>query len=145
MLHYAENNYVLNKFAGVVNAVQGAIKPSSIEEAKAAAALIQRCLKQMAEIDALAKDSNYDAIGKILASADFQSIESASTVLVRSDALSADEKVTSNRQLEVSRQHLRHMEYPFVGSVGYHQAVWIGRRRTDHVGRSFRGVEGRRD
>ena len=47
----------------------------------------------MSDIDAFAKDGNYDAIGKILASSDFQSIESASTILVRSDALSADEKV----------------------------------------------------
>ena len=90
------------KYAGIVNAVQGTIKPSSLEEAKAAAALIQRCLKRMAEIDILAKDRNYDEIGKILATADFQSIESASTVLVRSDALSADDRVKPNRQLELT-------------------------------------------
>ena len=56
--------------------------------------MIQKCLKRMTEIDTLAKEGNYDDIGKILATSDFQSIESASTVLVRSDALSADEKVT---------------------------------------------------
>lgn len=130
----------------MVNAVQGTIKPSSLEEAKAAAALIQRCLKRMAEIDTLAKESNYDAIGKILASADFLSIESAFTVLVRSDAISADEKVNLISNLVFSHEQVFHQcTSSSADSVGYHQAVWIGRRRADHVGRTLRGVEGRRD
>lgn len=78
---------------GSANAVQGAIKASSINESKEAALLIQRCLNKMNEIELLAKDGNYDSIGKILASPDFQGIENASSILVRSDALTADEKV----------------------------------------------------
>ena len=86
-----ESSYSCDK---VASAVQGSIKSSSLQETKAAASLIKRCIDSMVQIETLSREGNYDAIGKILASADFQNIESAATVLVRSDLLTADEKVS---------------------------------------------------
>jgi len=75
-------------------AVQGAIKTTSVDESKAAARLIERCLKSMNEMETLARESNFDAIGKIVANPDFLNFENAATLLVRSDLLTSDEKVS---------------------------------------------------
>ena len=48
----------------------------------------------MNEMETLSRESNFDAIGKIVANPDFLNFENAATLLVRSDLLTSDEKVS---------------------------------------------------
>lgn len=78
----------------IVHAVQGSIKTSSLEETKAAASLVKRCVDSLNEMEKAAKNGDYETVGKLMASNDFQNFENAATILVRSDQLTADEKVS---------------------------------------------------
>mmetsp|Transcript_7987 Transcript_7987/g.13270 ORF Transcript_7987/g.13270 Transcript_7987/m.13270 type:complete len:226 (+) Transcript_7987:33-710(+) len=79
--------------SNVVYAVQGSIKTSTVEESKSAVTTVKKCLDGVGKMDALAAKGDYAEIGKLLSAQEFQDFEKAATVLVRSDALTADEKV----------------------------------------------------
>ena len=49
----------------IVNAVQGSIKTSSLEESKAAVSLIKRCLDSLNDMEAAAKNADYEGVGKL--------------------------------------------------------------------------------
>lgn len=72
---------------------QGSIKSSTLEESKAAALQVKACLDGLKQMDVLADKKDFQAIGDMLSTPSFQKFESAATVLVRSDAISADDKV----------------------------------------------------
>jgi hypothetical protein len=78
---------------GVARAAAGGLKTSSLQESKAAASTVKKCLDGVNSMEALAGKGDYEGIGKLLSAAEFQDFEKAATVLVRSEALSADEKV----------------------------------------------------
>lgn len=74
-------------------AMQGQIKPSSIEEAKAAVNQVKHCLEAIELMEIAALSNEYQKIGDILSNSIFQTFENAATILVRSDALSSEDKI----------------------------------------------------
>jgi hypothetical protein len=76
-----------------VRADQGSIKSSTLEESKKAALQVKTCLEGLKQMDSLVEKKDFQAIGDLLSTPAFQKFESAATVLVRSEALSADDKV----------------------------------------------------
>jgi hypothetical protein len=80
-------------FIGAARAAAGGLKTSSLQESKAAVQTVKKCLDGVNSMEALASKGDYEGIAKIASGAEFQDFEKAATVLVRSEALSADEKV----------------------------------------------------
>ena len=77
-----------------VHAVSGAIKSSSSQQSKDAVSVVKKCLDGITNMEAALLKSDYDEIGRILSGSEYQDFEKASTILVRSDLLTSDEKVS---------------------------------------------------
>ena len=75
-------------------AVSGAIKTSSLQESKDAVTVVKKCLDGIISMENSLQKSDYDEIGRILSGSEYQEFEKAATILVRSDLLTADEKVS---------------------------------------------------
>lgn len=83
---------VLTGNAKPSKAVQGAIKPSSYAESFEALINLKKCRDSLKQIESMKESKKYQDIGNILSASEFKSFESALTTIVRSDALTADEK-----------------------------------------------------
>lgn len=75
-------------------AVQGSIKPSSLAETKESIILLQSCIESVKQMEADASAGDFQAVGDKLSAKNFKGLENAATIMVRSDALTADEKTT---------------------------------------------------
>ena len=76
------------------NAAQGTLKSSTLAEAKEAAMVVKKCLDGTLLMEKVASSGDYDTVGEILSRREYQEFEKAASVLVRSDELTADEKIT---------------------------------------------------
>ena len=77
-----------------VHAVQGKVGASSLEETKVAVKTIQAARDGTNDMDKLAAAKDYAGIAKLLNEKQFQELEPAFTTLVRSDAISSEDKVS---------------------------------------------------
>ena len=77
----------------VANAVQGSIKSSTLQESKDAVSQIKSCLSALNSMDALVASGDFQKIADILSGPPFSTLESSTGVLVRSDALTPEDKV----------------------------------------------------
>lgn len=74
-------------------AAQGAIKTSTLEESKEAVKSIQLVLENVNSFDKLAETKEFDKIAELLSSKPFQAFSDSCQTLVRSEAISAEDKV----------------------------------------------------
>ena len=84
---------ILNTSLRKVEAAQGAIKPSTLEETKSAVKDIQSILDDVNTIPTKADKKEFQEIADVLGGKKFQSFSDSCQILVRSDAVSADDKV----------------------------------------------------
>lgn len=77
-----------------VLADQGAIKTSTLAETKAAILQVKACIEGLNEMEQAANKGDYPLVAKILSSSPYETFEKAATVIVRSDKLTAEDKVT---------------------------------------------------
>lgn len=75
-------------------AVQGSIKPSSLAETKESILVLQSCIESVKQMESDASAGDYQAVADKLSAKNFKALENAATVMVRSDALTSDEKTT---------------------------------------------------
>ena len=75
-------------------AVQGSIKPSSLAETKESILVLQSCIESVKQMETDATAGDYQAVADKLSAKNFKALENAATVMVRSDALTSDEKTT---------------------------------------------------
>ena len=75
-------------------AVQGKVGASSLEDAKAAVKIIQAARDSTSDMDKLASENDYAGVAKLLNAKQFQDLESSFTILVRSDAISSEDKIS---------------------------------------------------
>lgn len=75
-------------------AVQGSVKAATLAESKVAAKQIQDCLEGISKMEKLASGGEYQKVADVYSTPTFSTLETAAGVLVRSEALSPDDKVT---------------------------------------------------
>ena len=75
-------------------AVQGKVGTSSLEDTKAAVRTIQAARDSTNDMEKLAYDNDYAGVAKLLNSKLFRDLEPAFTTLVRSDAISSEDKIS---------------------------------------------------
>lgn len=80
-------------FPSLVKAVQGNIKTSTLEEAKLAAKNIKMCLDRIKDMENASSKGDWQLIGDILSSDFYQNFENSAGIVVRSDILTAEDKV----------------------------------------------------
>lgn len=80
------------------HAAQGAIKPSTIEETKMAVKAIQEVLDSVQSVDGLVEKKDFDVVAAMFATKAFSEFANNCQTLVRSDAISADDKVNGRYQ-----------------------------------------------
>jgi len=98
-----QKNFVKHVVTGIVGtllvnskkvyAVQGKIVPASKEESKESVIQLKLAMSKMEDISNLAAKSEYQKIGDILSEKPFTNFDSLMNVLVRSQELSAEDKV----------------------------------------------------
>lgn len=71
-----------------------AVKASTLEESKEAARLVKKCIEGIDLMEKAAASGDYAEVARIMGSPEYRNFESAATILVRSDELTADEKVS---------------------------------------------------
>ena len=77
-----------------VFAVSGSIKSSTLAESKEAVGVVKKCIDSVVDMERAVSAGDYNEVGRLLSGKEFLDFEKAATVLVRSDALNADEKVS---------------------------------------------------
>ena len=75
-------------------AVSGSIKSSTLAESKEAVGVVKKCIDSVVDMERAVAAGDYNEVGRLLSGKEFLDFEKAATVLVRSDALNADEKVS---------------------------------------------------
>jgi hypothetical protein len=75
-------------------AVSGSIKSSTLAESKEAVGVVKKCIDSLVDMERAVAAGDYNEMGRLLSGKEFLEFEKAATVLVRSDALNADEKVS---------------------------------------------------
>eukprot|EP01041_Mallomonas_annulata_P004393 gene4393-8742_t len=75
------------------NAAKGAIKVSTLEEAKFAVQDIKKCLDGMSEMKTAAEKKEYQIIADMLSKPPYTNFEEAASIVVRSDAITPDDKI----------------------------------------------------
>ena len=85
---------LVNNNVNVVNAVQGKITPATKEEARDSVQQLKLAMTKMNEISALASKSEYQKIGDILSDKPFSNFDALMNILVRSQELSAEDKIS---------------------------------------------------
>lgn len=73
-------------------AVQGSIKSSTLAETKSAVEQIKICLDGIRTMEEAASKQEWQVIGDLLSTKPYMKFEDAATILVRSDAVSAEDK-----------------------------------------------------
>lgn len=73
-------------------AVQGSIKPSTLAETKDAVNQLKTCLDGLRIMEEAASKQEWQVIGDLLSTKPYMKFEDAATTLVRSDAVSAEDK-----------------------------------------------------
>ena len=84
----------LNPISVNAQAVQGSIKPSTLAETKESILVLQSCIESVKQMETDATAGDYQAVADKLSAKNFKALENAATVMVRSDALTSDEKTT---------------------------------------------------
>ena len=77
-----------------VNADKGSLKVSSLDDTKNAVQTVKKCLDDLAEITQLVPSKDYEKIANILSNPPFTVFENAATILVRSDLITPEDKVS---------------------------------------------------
>ena len=73
-------------------AVQGSIKSSTLAETKNAVEQVKTCLDGLRTMEEAAAKQDWQVIGDLLSTKPYMKFEDAATILVRSDAVSAEDK-----------------------------------------------------
>ena len=69
------------------------IQNITVDEARNAALMVQRCLKQVKEMELALRDSNLSKVENILHSGDFKYFEQAANMLLQSEVIGLSDKV----------------------------------------------------
>lgn len=85
---------VLLKSPQQIHAIQGKVGISSLEDTKAAVRTIQAVRDSTNDMEKLALEKDYSGVAKLLNTKQFQDLEPAFTTLVRSDAISSEDKIS---------------------------------------------------
>jgi hypothetical protein len=130
------------------NAVSGAVKVSSLAETKDAVKAIQKCYDAILDCEKLSGGKDWQQIANILSQKQFEKLSDNFQTLVRSDAITAEDKLslgTIKRYLSVSKHSLitsTHQPLTLILLIYLcYLQVWNRRRCTYHGRRAGGPIE----